>query len=101
MFAKIKLSPQEETGPLLGDQGGFLYKTPLTASVFNDFSAAYQKLSSPALPSKIDPFVYVDSVGVKLVTGVVDDDRSGKDGVFALSVAEDGFVEMLAFQDAV
>lgn len=101
LFAKIRLSPQEEIGPLLGDQGGLLYKTPLTASVFNDFSSAYQKISSPTFSSSLTPFVYVDSVGVKLVTGIVDEERSGEDGFFALSVAEDGFVEMLAFQDAV
>ena len=44
------------------------------------------------------PFVYVDSSSIKLVTGVVEEE--GPDGIFALSLAEDGFVEMLSFSEA-
>jgi hypothetical protein len=45
--------------------------------------------------------VYVDHAGsVRIVTSVVDD-NGGENDIFALSVAQDGFVEFLAFQDAV
>jgi hypothetical protein len=83
-----------------GIKEDFLYKAPLTATVFKDFSSCYQHFSSQtssASPSQ--PFVYVDSSGVKLVTGVVDE-MSGPEGVFAMSMAEDGWVEMLAIYEA-
>ena len=83
----------------LGYQGGLLYKAPLTATVFKDFSSCYQQFT--AQPQKLDqPFVYVDSAGVKLVTNVVEENGAMPDGVFALSVAQDGWVEMLALYEA-
>ena len=85
---------------LLRDQGGLLYKAPLTATVFKDFSACYQHFSSQNSRNSDQPFVYVDAAGVKYVTGVVDEMESGDDGVFALSVAGDGWVEMLAMYEA-
>lgn len=78
-----------------------MYKAPLTATVFKDFSSCYQHFSSHSSSShSSEPFVYVDASGVKLVTGVVEDDGSAPDGVFALSVAGDGWVEMLAMYEA-
>jgi hypothetical protein len=77
-----------------------LYKAPLTATVFKDFSACYQHFSSQHARNPDEPFVYVDAAGVKLVTGVVDDLGETSDGVFALSVAGDGWVEMLAMYEA-
>lgn len=78
-----------------------MYKAPLTATVFKDFSSCYQHFtSSQATPtSEQQPFVYVDSAGVKLVTNVVED-HDAPDGVFALSMARDGWVEMLALYEA-
>jgi hypothetical protein len=77
-----------------------LYKAPLTATVFKDFSACYQHFASQQSSTPHDqPFVYVDSSGVKLVTNVVEEDANN-DGIFALSVAEDGWVEMLAMYEA-
>lgn len=76
-----------------------MYKAPLTATVFKDFSSCYQHFTSSASPSSGQPFVYVDSFGVKLVTNVVEK-MSARDGVFALSMAEDGWVEMLAIYEA-
>ncbi len=87
-------SIREGNGPLLRDQGGLLYKAPLTATVFKDFSSCYQHFSTQR--ESHEPYVYVDSSGVKLLTGVVDEKCNNPDGIFALSVAEDGFVEMLA-----
>lgn len=46
------------------------------------------------------PFVYVDSGGMRLVTNVVEESGIAPDGVFAISVAQDGWVEMLALYEA-
>lgn len=77
-----------------------MYKAPLTATVFKDFSSCYSQFSSPEQATVSSPFVYVDSEGVKLVTSVVGEEDNSSDGVFALSVAEDGWVEMLALYEA-
>jgi len=77
-----------------------LYKTHLTATVFKDFSACYQHFASQKNSEPDQPFVYVDAFGVKLVTNVVDANALAQDGVFALSVAGDGWVEMLALHEA-
>lgn len=79
-----------------------MYKTPLTATVFKDFSSCYQQFSSQTLqtPENHQPFVYVDASGVKLVTDMIDGENEVSDGVFALSMAEDGWVEMLALYEA-
>jgi hypothetical protein len=72
-----------------------LYKAPLTGTVFKDFSALYQHFSpEPAHPEQA--FVYVDSEGIKLVSSILESDD--ENDVFALSVAGDGYVEMLAVQ---
>jgi hypothetical protein len=77
-----------------------LYKTHLTATVFKNFSSRYQQFTPQPLRNPESPFVYVDSSGVKLVTNVIEDDRSVEEGIFALSMAQDGFVEMLSLQKA-
>lgn len=77
----------------------FLYKAPLTATVFKDFSSFYQQIHSPMTASDAtSAFVYVDAFGIKVVTGVVEE--HGRDGIFAISMAEDGLVEMLSFCEA-
>jgi hypothetical protein len=77
-----------------------LYKAPLTATVFKDFSSCYQHFHSSTSSSfTTQPFVYVDSSGVKLVTNVVEENEA-TDGVFALSMAQDGWMEMLALYEA-
>ena len=78
-----------------------MYKAPLTASAFKDFSSSYQHFSQPKNTLNSDqPFVYVDASGVKIVTNVVNNEESSVDGVFALSIAHDGWVEMLAIYEA-
>ena len=77
-----------------------MYKAPLTATVFKDFSACYHHFTSrTSSEHSLQPFVYVDASGVKLVTSVVEE-KDGPDGVFALSMARDGWVEMLAMYEA-
>ncbi|WPU65509.1 hypothetical protein [Peredibacter starrii] len=77
-----------------------MYKAPLTATVFKDFSSCYQHFSSQKSRNPDQPFVYVDASGVKLVTDVVDAEATASDGVFALSMAQDGYIEMLALYEA-
>lgn len=76
-----------------------MYKAPLTATVFKDFSSCYQHFTSESSPDYSQPFVYVDASGVKLVTSVVDE-QDAPNGVFALSMAQDGWMEMLALHEA-
>jgi len=77
-----------------------LFKAPLTAFVVANFLSTYQSLTSGHVPdANSAPFVYVDATGVKLVTNVVDSGNAERDGVFALSVAGDGWVEMLAMYE--
>ncbi len=77
-----------------------MYKTHLTATVFKDFSSCYQHFTSQKSLNPDRPFVYVDASGVKLITDVVDDLHASDDGIFALSMAQDGYVEMLTLHEA-
>jgi hypothetical protein len=42
----------------------------------------------------------VDSSGVKLVTNVIGELNEATDGIFALSMSQDGWIEMLATNEA-
>ncbi len=72
-----------------------MYKTHLTATVFKDFSSCYQHFTSQSAKSPDQAFVYVDASGVKLLTSVVDELNAASDEIFAISVAQDGYVELL------
>lgn len=74
-----------------------LLKSTLSESMFNQFTSTYQAYTQEK-PTE-NPFVYVDHEGnVKLLTSVVEDDGS-VEGIFAVSVAEDGWMEFLALQE--
>ena len=74
-----------------------MLKSSLSHSLFNQFTSSYQAYSQNN--KSHNPFVYVDTNGnVKLLTSVVEDDGT-QDGIFAVSIAEDGWVEFLALQD--
>jgi len=75
-----------------------LFKTKMTQSLFSDFSASYQSFSTTEKNSS-SPYVYVDQDGVRLLTDVVDE-NGAQDGVFAVALAQDGWVEMLALYEA-
>ncbi len=76
----------------------FLLKSTLSASLFDEFSSSYQTYN-PSLDHTDKPFVYVDPLGnIKLLTNMVTDNESD-DGIFAVSVAEDGWMEYLALQE--
>lgn len=73
----------------------FLLKSTLSNTLFNNFKSAYQSYS--LYHEGEPPFVYVDHTGnMKLLTSVVENGE-GDDEVFAVSVAEDGWMEFLSF----
>lgn len=74
-----------------------MLKSSLSESMFNQFASTYQAYTEKI--SAENPFVYVDTEGnVKLLTNVVEDDGN-MEGIFAVSVAEDGWMEFLALQE--
>ena len=77
-----------------------MYKAPLTATVFKDFSSCYSHFTSQSSTQIDSPFVYVDSSGVKLVTNVIGEMNEATDGIFALSMSQEGWIEMLATHEA-
>ena len=72
-----------------------ILKSGHTENLFNEFVSSYQTCNyHPSLTSA--PFVFVDLDGqIKLVTNVVDS-LGGDDDIFALSMADDGLMELLA-----
>ena len=73
-----------------------LLKSTLSQNIFNNFLSHYQTYHSDEKNEK--PFVYVDQSGaIKLLTNVVDDGDNTQSGLFAVSVAEDGWIEFLTF----
>lgn len=78
-----------------------ILKSSLTKELYRDFVSSYQVCHQN--PSNHlnhqKPYVYVNNDGsIKLITNVVNS-IGGEDEIFALSIAEDGFVEFLAFQE--
>jgi hypothetical protein len=72
-------------------------KSSLSASLFHQFSSSYQAYQNDS--NEVNPFVFVDQLGnIKLLTNVVEDDGN-LEGIFAVSVARDGWMEFLALQD--
>lgn len=75
----------------------YLLKSSVSSCLFEDFVSSYQRFQ-PADPSNM-PFVFVDTAGsVRLLTNVVNESGSG-DGIFAVSMGEDGWMEFLALQE--
>lgn len=68
--------------------------------LYDEFLSSYQTCTKLEDSQNAKPFVYVNIDGtMRLVTDVVDS-LGGEDEIFAVSVANDGFVEFLAFHDA-
>jgi hypothetical protein len=75
-----------------------MFKAPLTAVVVSQFLSSYQSIDRPQSQALL-PYVYVDQNQVKLLTNVVNESEKDRgQAVFALSVAGDGWVEMLAIE---
>lgn len=76
----------------------FLLRSNISETLFNQFTSSYESI--PKIDEAQKPFVYVDQEGnFKLLTNVVGDEID-KDGIFAVSVARDGWMEFLVFNDA-
>lgn len=76
-----------------------ILKSNLSNLLYDEFLSSYQTCTNQNSHSD-KPFVYVNTDGsMRLVTDVVDS-IGGDDEIFALSVANDGFVEFLAFQES-
>lgn len=74
-----------------------LLRSTISETLFNQFTSNYQTFSN--FDDSQKPFVYVDQEGnIKLLTNVVESDL-GSDGIFAVSIAQDGWMEFLAFND--
>ncbi len=74
-----------------------IYKAPLTSSFVSQFINSFQSVETSKSPAEDNPYVYVDQNQVKFVTSVVSDsENQHKTDVFAISVAGDGWVELLA-----
>jgi hypothetical protein len=75
-----------------------LFKTGLTATIYENFLDSYQSFETKKSSSNT-PFVYVDENGIKIITDIVNESDNSADGVFAVSVAEDGWMEFLALYE--
>lgn len=74
-----------------------MLKSALSSNLFEEFVSSYQSFT-PTDPENV-PFVFADSQGtIRLLTNVVDESAS-KDGIFAVSMGDDGFMEFLALQE--
>lgn len=77
-----------------------MFKSPLTRSQYQQFVSDYQSVSNQAQSKSSNmttAFVYVDKEHVRLVTDVMDE--LSDEGVFAVSIAEDGWMELLAVSE--
>lgn len=74
------------------------FKSGLTNQAFQELKSSFQSSCSTFLSKKSagnNAFVYVDDHGVKYLAETL----NSEDDVFAISIAEDGYMEMLAFSE--
>ena len=77
-----------------------ILKSNLSNMLYDEFLSSYQTCIKSEDSQNAKPFVYVNTDGtMRLLTDVVNS-LGGEDEIFAVSVANDGFVEFLAFHDA-
>ena len=73
----------------------FLLKSGLSRQLFNAFLSDYQSYPEQSLQSD-KPFVYVNGEGVvKVVTDLIEDELNQLEEHFAVSIGQDGWMEML------
>ncbi len=75
-----------------------MFKSGVTRSVYYSFVDSFQSFGSQKSDLE-KPYVYVDSNGIKLITDVVNEYNENASEIFAVSVAEDGWMEFLALYD--
>ena len=76
-----------------------MFKSGISNSIYKDFLSSFQSYQPSSKSSDI-PFVFVDESGIKIITEMISGDSSNLDDVFALSVAEDGWMEFLALYES-
>ena len=71
----------------------------MTDRLYHSFLESFESPSSQDPQNQQShPFVYVDEAGVKYIANFVNDElHSGQ--IYALTVAEDGFMEMLSLAE--
>jgi hypothetical protein len=74
-----------------------LFKTGLSTTLFKEFSSTYQSISGK--PETQVPFIYADRNGIKLVTSVLDLISADSSELCALTMAEDGWMEIVSLND--
>lgn len=74
-----------------------MFRTGLTTTFFKDFISDYQSISQEHETQS--PFIYVDENGVKLVTSVLDVVSKADTEVCALTMAEDGWMEIVSLSE--
>ena len=72
-----------------------MFKTGLSSFLYDEFLDSYQSISAPTNSSPCY-FVYADEHGIKYLASLIDDDGSVDGGLFATSVAGDGWIELLS-----
>lgn len=72
-----------------------MFITGTTKRSYREFLSNYQTLSTQSR-SSCQPFVFVDTNEIRLVTSMVDELNTAEDDIFAVSIAEDGWMELLA-----
>ena len=71
-----------------------MHFTGNTRRLFREFCSNYQTVRSPDSIADHRPFVYVSSNEIKLITDVINLGDDG--GLFVVSVAEDGIIEVIS-----
>jgi hypothetical protein len=71
----------------------FVYKAPLTTLLVSNFISCYY---GNTMTHHHTDSVYVDHHGVRIVTSLVEGDNRPHSEIFAMSVAGDGWIQVLA-----
>lgn len=74
-----------------------MFKSGLTQQLCQNLISHYSLKKAGQLSNSL-PFVYVGGNQIKFVTDVIQGEVS-KNDVFAVGMAEDGFIELLAFEE--
>ena len=75
------------------DQGGPLFKSSLTHNIFNEFVSTNLSVKKSTYIQQ--PFVFVYNGEYKLIADVLDGDYFSDENCFAVSMAGDGWIELL------
>lgn len=76
-----------------------MFKTGITNSMYNFFLKSFKsnQLNSTDSRNESRPYVYADSMGIKLIAEVMDDGKISSENAYAITVVEEGNMEVLFF----